>query len=320
MIDLSKNINYLKPEVDFKLEAFDVLDNNSEKLYSSLSQYYQINNDECEIFNGSACAISSFFKYINLCESFENVVLYAPIYPEYKKIISSFDFNIILVNRFDDLYKNIPLDSLVIFTNPSSPDGKYYDIDTLMEFWISKNATIFVDETFIEYSDKKSAKSYINIYDKVYVLESMSRFYSFEGIQIATLLSNKNSIERIKLYEPKSKLSNFDSLYIMKMLEDKNFKVISKAINSKNMAILETLMKNSDVFEKVFPSNTNFILARLSKMSAVTFQNLLKEYDILVNDCSYFEFLDARYVRITASNEKQLNTLSSALKAKTFVG
>ena len=39
-------------------------------------------------------------------------------------------------------------DSLVIFVNPSTPDGKYYDLKSLFSMWIKQNATVVIDEFF----------------------------------------------------------------------------------------------------------------------------------------------------------------------------
>jgi threonine-phosphate decarboxylase len=42
----------------------------------------------------------------------------------------------------------------VIFVNPSTPDGKYYELEELMKTWIKKSCTILIDESFLDFCDK----------------------------------------------------------------------------------------------------------------------------------------------------------------------
>ena len=63
--------------------------------------------------------------------------------------------------------------SFVIFVNPSTPDGQLYDINILMEYWMSQNCTILVDESFLDFTNGESMIKYIKEYDKLYILKSI---------------------------------------------------------------------------------------------------------------------------------------------------
>ncbi len=84
---------------------------------------------------------------------------------------------------------------MVVFVNPSTPDGKYYDIKNLMQKWIKKRCTVLIDESFLEFTKNKSDLKYLKEYKNLYILKSMTKFYSCAGVRVATLISTKENIK-----------------------------------------------------------------------------------------------------------------------------
>ena len=201
----------------------------------------------------------------------------------------------------------------MIFVNPSTPDGKYYELEELMQTWIEKSCTILIDESFLDFCDKPSAIKYLETYDKLYILKSMTKFYSSAGIRVGTIVSTKENIEKLKRFEPMWKLSQFDSNYLQAALDDKLFKNISKAINIKNKIELENILKSSALVEEIFESSANYLLIKLKNLSAKEFQELLKPYKIMVRDCSNFDYLNEKFVRIAVKSSSANEILQKAL-------
>lgn len=48
------------------------------------------------------------------------------------------------------------------------------------------------------FCDKPSAIKYLETYDKLYILKSMTKFYSSAGIRVGTIVSTKENIEKTK--------------------------------------------------------------------------------------------------------------------------
>jgi threonine-phosphate decarboxylase len=171
-----------------------------------------------------------------------------------------------------------------------------------------------IDESFLDFCDKPSAIKYLKTYDKLYILKSMTKFYSSAGIRVGTIVSRKENIAKLKEFEPMWKLSQFDSIYLQEALNDKEFKTISKEINIKNRAELEEILKSSSLVEKIYESSANYLLVKLKDINASKFQELLKPYKIMVRDCSNFDFLDDRFVRIAVKSSSANERLKEALK------
>ena len=311
IIDLSSNINFVKPQINVDFNTLDISSYPTyDKLYEKIAFNYGVQTSQIELFNGGSSAIFTLFKHLAL----QTCTIYSPAYLEYKKASLNFGYELHTINRFENIEENVKDNSLVIFVNPSTPDGKYYDLEELMKVWIEKSCTILIDESFLDFCDKPSAIKYLETYDKLYILKSMTKFYSSAGIRVGTIVSTKQNVEKLKRFEPMWKLSQFDSNYLQAALDDKLFKNISKAINIKNKIELENILKNSTLVEEIFESSANYLLVKLANLNAKEFQEKLKPYKIMVRDCSNFDYLDDRFVRIAVKSSSANETLKKALQ------
>ena len=311
IIDFSSTINFIKPEinVDFNnldISSYPVYD----KLYEKLAKNYKINSKQIELFNGLSSSIFTLFKHLDL----KHCTIYSPAYLEYKRACINFGYDLRTINRFENISLPVKNKSLVVFINPSIPDGTYYDLDILMNYWIKKDCTILIDESFLDFSDGKSGIEYLKKYDKLYILKSITDFYSSVGVRVSSIISNEKNIDSLTRFEPLCKLSQFDSSYLQTALEDKNFKRISKAINIKNRIELENILENSILVESIYQSRTNYVLAKLKSIKAKELQEKLKPYKIMIKDCSVFDYLDEYYIQVTVKSRTSIQILKKALQ------
>ena len=303
VIDLSSNINFVHPNVtlDFDIRSYP----NYETLYESLATHFKVQSSELELFNGGSSAIFSLFRELKN----ETCVLYSPAYLEYKKAALLCKKELIMIDRFSNLYADIPQNSLVIFVNPSTPDGKLYDMKKLFRLWREKNCTIMIDESFIEFTDASSMSKYIYDYDKLYILKSLTKFYACAGVRMGIVLSNKTNILALKEKEPLWKISSHDSAYIQAVLKDKTFIKYAKEENQKAKHFLKEILKEYEIYD----SDANFFLLKLEGITAQELQEKLAPFAIMIRDCSNFDFLDERFVRIAVKSIDDLKKLQEAL-------
>ncbi len=132
IIDLSSNINFINPEVAIDLNSIDIsFYPDYQELKEEVAKNYSVTSENIELFNGATSAIYSLLRYLR--EFTDKINLYAPIYLEYKRcaILNSYSLN--LINRFNNINGKIEQNSIAVFTNPSTPDGKFYNLESLIE-------------------------------------------------------------------------------------------------------------------------------------------------------------------------------------------
>lgn len=308
VIDLSSNINFITPSVDFGSVSLNSYPS-YEKLTETLAQHYRVKSDEMELFNGGSSAIFSLMRF------FDNptCTIYSPAYLEYKKAAHLHGKKVAHINRFEAMDAEVEENSLVIFVNPSTPDGRYYEIDALMERWKQKNCTILIDESFLEFCGGESATRYLHTYDKLYILKSQTKFYGCAGVRVGIVLSSRENIRALREKEPLWKISALDSHFLISALADEPFRARSHALNDEAKTYLKTILDNSPLFAEVWKSDTNFFLVRLVHMNAKAFQEKLLPHRIMVRDCSNFDFLDEKFVRIAVKEVEALKRFEEAL-------
>ena len=311
IIDFSSNINFVKPSKidlnEIEISSYP----NYDELYSAISNYLGIKTDEFELFNGASSAIYEFFKFIKN----DYVTIYSPAYLEYKKISKILDKKIDLINRFSQIDRGVKENSLVIFVNPSTPDGSFYDIELFLNEWNKLNCTILIDESFLDFCKScKSAISFLNEFENLYILKSFTKFFSSAGIRIGAIISNQKNIKNLKKIQPPWKISAFDSAYLINAIKDKEFIKLTYGLNAKNYIELEKVLKDSNLFSKIYSSSANFILAKLKDISANKLQEKLNSKKILIRNCSNFDFLDDSYVRFSINKSEDNKILKYTLK------
>lgn len=308
VLDLSSNINFITPSVDFSAVTLNSYPN-YEELLSVVANHFRVEHDEIELFNGGSSAIFSLMRFFKN----QTCTIYSPAYLEYKKAALLHGKKVTLINRFSLMNKEIEENSLVVFVNPSTPDGKFYDLENLIELWIKKNCTILVDESFLEFCDGASISHLIYNYDKLYILKSMTKFYGCAGVRAGVVISSKTNISALKEREPLWKISQLDTHFLINALKDRAFVLSSKQQNSEAKKYLAEIIKDSPLFEFCHSSDANFFLVKLASLSAKEFQEKLLPHKIMVRDCSNFDFLDDSYVRIAVKDMDAMKRFRQAL-------
>ncbi len=272
----------------------------------AIEKKYHVKTKEMALFNGATSAIFALFSQLD----YKRVYLYAPLYGEYETAIDSTK-KIIKINRFTQMDTKVKKNSVVVFVNPSTPDAKYYDLDTMIVYWMKRECTIILDESFLEFEQLRSYRGYIKHYKKLYIIQSFSKFYSCAGVRIGAIFSHKKNIK--SLQTPRWSLSSFDCEFLTKRLKDKSFEHKSSALHVEAKDELFTILNDSKLFDKIYKSDANFFLVRSTK-SAKLFKHLLK-YNILVRTCESFDFLDKNYLRFAVKDSDSHQQLKKALDA-----
>ncbi len=311
VIDLSSNINFLKPKLDIDFNSLDISSYpNYDKLYKAISKHYNVMKSQIELYNGGSSAIFKLFENLKL----KHCTIYSPAYLEYKKAAQNFGYEIELINRFKDMKKEVKKGSFVIFVNPSTPDAKCYNINELLNFWIKKECTILIDESFLEFTDYESTTKYLGKYDKLYILKSMTKFYSSAGIRVGTIISSKENIIKLREKEPMWKISTFDMNYLIEVLKYKEFYKKAKKRNKENLKLLCSTLEKHSFIKMIHQSEANYILVKLKDIKAKELQEKLLPYKIMIRDCSNFDFLGKKHIRIAVKSKKSIELLNKAFE------
>jgi len=315
VIDLSSNINFVKPHIQTDFNGIDIASYpNDNMLQSTIASHYGVAHDELALFNGASAAIYALLGYLrhHTTEAPSHIVLYDPLYLEYKKAAKIFGFETIHINRYQDLDMPLPKNALVIFVNPATPDGISYTMEPLLAKWMEKGCRILIDESFLEFTKTPSVSNHIKNYDKLWILKSMTKFFGAAGVRVGALLSNTHNITSLSSTLPPWRISAFDAAYIIAALQDADFAKRSDHANAKAKEALVALLDNAPLVAHRYEGDANFVLAKLH-IRADKLQEALVPHRTLVRDCSNFDGLSGYHVRIAVKAPHTLTGLKKVL-------
>lgn len=310
IIDFSSNINSYNPKTEITLTnemLVKYADTSYSDLKKAIAKKYQIKKKQMALYNGATSAIFELFKNLKN----KRVYLYAPLYGEYEKAAAQVGKEIIKINRFKNLDEKPKKGSIVVFVNPSTPDGKYYDLERLLSMWKEQKCTVILDESFLEFEELNSMREQINHYQKLYIIQSFSKFNACAGVRIGAIFSDAKNIEKLKT--PLWNLSSFDAVFLTQRLQDKAFQSRSKELHKEYKKELLNILENSKLFSTIYQSDSNFFLTKSERADAI-FEHLLKK-KILVRTCGSFDFLDNSYLRFAVKETNAHKRLREVLMA-----
>ncbi|SFV58755.1 L-threonine 3-O-phosphate decarboxylase [hydrothermal vent metagenome] len=310
IIDFSSNINCYAPDMQIDCSSRLVTkyaDSNYPELKSAIARNYKTASENIALYNGATAAIYALLASLKGKE----VTLYAPLYGEYEKAALAAKKDIYKINRIEDIDTEVAKKSIVVFVNPATPEGSFYDLEELFLLWKKKKCTIIVDESFIEFEKHKSLKNQIDDYKKLYIIQSFTKFYACAGVRIGAVFSHKKNIR--SLHTPLWNISSFDALFLKQRLEDAAFKEASHTTHKEQKEQLQTILKESGLFDTIVASEANFILTQSSHATQL-FEHLLA-HKILVRSCESFDYLDNSWLRFAVKDNAAQEKLKKALDA-----
>ncbi len=308
IIDFSSNINLYQPVAELSFSNATITkyaDTNYTELKETIAKNYALNKEEITLYNGATAAIYALFHSLKQ----KSVTLYAPLYGEYQKAALASKKDIYKINRIEDIDQKPQEKSIVVFVNPSTPEGSYYDLASLFKMWKKQKCTVIIDESFLEFEGLASMREEIRNYKKLYIIQSFSKFYSCAGIRIGAIFTNEKNSK--KLTPPLWNISSLDAAFLTKRISDTSFQTQSRLLHKEQKEELISILKNANLFDQIVTSEANFILVH-SPNAAELFERLLG-HKILVRSCESFDYLSHEWLRFAVKDKASHAKLKAAL-------
>lgn len=284
-------------------------------LRNSIGTFLGVSAENILVGNGSNEAIDLLIRLF--VEPDEEILTIEPTYGMYAVIAELVN---VRINRFflrDDftldipaLLKSVTPKTKVIFCcSPNSPTGTLVDATDIERLCKNFKGVVVVDEAYIEFSSEPSLVSKISEFQNLVILRTFSKAWGLAGIRVGYAIAAKETIgylNRIKLPYNLNKLS---SKLAMEALKQYPKMLERKALILEGREKLATALKKLGF--TVFPSETNFLLARFPKASIVA-TKLAREYGVIVRDFGSKPLLKD-CIRISVGTPEQNKLLLTAL-------
>lgn len=221
------------------------------------------------------------------------------------------------------IHKRRPLVDAVLLCNPNSPTGQASDageVIKLVQVTERTGIRLIVDETFIDYCEKRSILPLIGQYENVIVLRSFTKFFGLPGLRAGYLVASSDVSQAVRAVQPPWSVNTLAQEAALAALKDRRH-----AERSRRFMIQErtrfTVLLSALPGCSVYPSQANFLLMELPRrLRAATLTTRLRQQGLLIRDCSAVPGLNPRSIRLAVrtrhENDRLVRALSYELKRK----
>lgn len=331
LIDFSSNIT----PFGLSLKGIEVLkekikdisiypDPNYTKLKMSIAKYCNCTEENIVLGNGATELISATIK----CVSPKSALLISPIYSEYERELNNIgvaidkfyykeDNNFVLdINKLTDIINKNNYDIIVI-CNPNNPTGQLLNIEKIDNILKVYTGVLMIDETYIEFTDKKSSVTLVEKYNNLVVIRGTSKFFATPGLRLGYAIVSEGVLsKKIKELPNLWNINICASIMGEVMFLDDEFITATKAKFKENFKFLYEGLKKIDSI-KVFESESNFILCKIldkDKDCEKLYEYLLK-FGIIIRKANSFENLDNKFFRVCVLEKGNIELLLDKLNS-----
>ncbi len=203
---------------------------------------------------------------------------------------------------------------IVYICNPNNPTATTVDIAELRGFCerVSKKATVFVDEAYIDYMPNPQAASMIDCVKKgqnVIVARTFSKLYGFAGLRIGYIIAQPETIKNLEPYCTGIICMSAPSIHAaLAAYQEKTFLdgALQKTRASKNY-LYEVLKKEG--YEYI-PSDANFVMFPI-KMDGKRFTDEMMKRGVGVR---FWKMNDKDYCRVSIGRMDEMEAFAAAFK------
>ena len=276
--------------------------------------------DDSQIFlgNGSDEPIDLVFRIF--CEpGVDNVVAIDPTYGMYEVAagINHVEYRKVLLNdRFqfssDDLLQATDGHTKLIFLcSPNNPTGNDLDRAEIIKTIDRFQGIVVVDEAYIDFSSQPSLLGLLNEKPNLIVFQTFSKAWGSAAIRLGMAFAGPEIIEIMNRVKYPYNVNQLTQDYVLQMLKkNRDIDEWVKILLEERKHLQEELKKVPCV-SKVYPSDANFILARVSDANAI--YQALTDKGIIVRNRNSVS-LCSNCLRITVGTSSENEVLIEALK------
>ena len=249
----------------------------------------------------------------------DNVISLPPTYGMYGVLSATNDIEnreALLNENFqpnvDAIFKKVDERTKMIFIcSPNNPTGNLIDPQTITQILDKFSGLVVLDEAYVDFAAAESWVSQLANYTNVVITQTLSKAYGLAGIRLGLCFASEAIINVLNKIKPPYNVN--------KLTQDRAYKrvvAIEEVHNEVNLILenrneLIDALKEVSYVEHIFPSDANFVLARVDDAN-VRYNELIKKGIVVRNRSS--QSLCENTLRFTVGTAKENKVLIEALR------
>ena len=199
--------------------------------------------------------------------------------------------------------------ALTFVTTPNAPSGCGYKTSELEKLCRAQKGVVVLDEAYVDFAEENAMELALKL-PNVLVARTFSKAYSLCFQRVGYFVGHRDLIAALHKIRDSYNVNGLGQIAAVATLGDLKY---YRANFKKIIATREWLSRElTRLGFRVFPSQTNFILAQPPRFTAREWQQKLRARKILVR---WFDFPEVKnYLRITIGTQAEIEALAQAAR------
>ena len=237
---------------------------------SLLSQIKNIPQNKILLGNGSDEVLDLIYRAF--CEpNKDNIITLPPTYGMYSVLANINAINIKSVQldanfqpKVDELLEIADSNSKLLFLcSPNNPTGNSFEAKSIERLIREFNGIVVIDEAYIDFSNEESWVSRLNEFPNLIVTQTLSKAYGMAGIRLGICYASEEIISVLNYIKPPYNVNELTQQKAIAQLKQNDLTEQQVADILKGRDLLIEELKTVSFISKIYPSDANFLLAKV---------------------------------------------------------
>ncbi|KJD32889.1 histidinol phosphate aminotransferase [Tamlana nanhaiensis] len=287
-------------------------------LKTVLAEQKSISENQILLGNGSDEVLDLLFRAF--CDpKKDNIITLPPTYGMYTVLANLNEVEERKVELHNDFQPNVDAileaiddnSKMLFICSPNNPTGNLITSEKIKILLEKFNGLVVIDEAYIDFSNQQSWISELINYPNLIVTQTLSKAYGLAGIRLGLCYASAEITSILNKIKPPYNVNELTQKRAFERISD--LEVVKNEVNSvlKERNILIEALNNINFVETIFPTEANFVLARVD--DATKRYNQLLEKGIVIRNRTT-QPLCENTLRFTVGTDTENEVLIKALK------
>lgn len=287
-------------------------------LKSVLAEQKEVSETNMLLGNGSDEVLDLIFRAF--CEpNQDNIITLPPTYGMYKvlsginavknrEVLLTVDFEPDVPAILDAVDKNT---KLIFICSPNNPTGNAFQKEAIQKLLESFHGLVVIDEAYIDFAKQESWLNRLKEYPNLIVTQTLSKAYGLAGIRLGICYASEEIIAVLNKIKPPYNVNQLTQQRALERVMDPNIVEVEVQQILKEREALTDALQGLSFVEKIFPTDANFVLAKVDDADK-RYQQLLGQQIVVRNRSN--QPLCENTLRFTVGTPEENTLLIAILK------
>lgn len=241
---------------------------------SLLSEIKGIPQKNILLGNGSDEVLDLIYRAF--CEpNQDNIITLPPTYGMYSVLaninaitIKSVQLDANFQPKVDEVLEIADSNSKLLFLcSPNNPTGNSFEARSIERLIKEFKGIVVIDEAYIDFSNEESWASRLEDFPNIIVTQTLSKAYGMAGIRLGICYASEEIISVLNRIKPPYNVNELTQQKAISQLEKSELTKQQVSNILEERAVLVNNLERVNYISKIYPSDANFVLAKVDDAS-----------------------------------------------------